>query len=99
MMSLPRFFLLAVLLSSFYLEESLSIRVLRNTLPIGESVGVGGAKLVNVSDNVVIQDISICIKFNLKVDGYESLLYSRALAKAFIWTTLNGSDGNIIALN
>ena len=62
--------------------QSLAIRVLRNTLEVGDFESIGGASLVNASDNVVTQDLTICIKFNVKVpfekyEKYKSGKFSR----------------------
>ena len=61
--------LLALLLSlvANFPSVSQAVKVLKNTLEIGDFESIGGATLVNVSDNVVVQDLTICIKFNVKV--------------------------------
>ena len=67
--------MLILLLSIILLFNSASgIKVLRNTLAIQEQDTVAGASLVNASDKVQTSDITICMKFNVKVRDSETSL-------------------------
>ena len=47
----------------------LGIKVLRNTLDIHVPKPVGGANLANGKDDVSVQDLTICLRFQLKTLG------------------------------
>ena len=51
-----------------FLSSAKGVRVLRNTIAVGDRVSIGGASLVNASKKVTTLDVTICFKLNAKVE-------------------------------
>ncbi len=62
-MVLPLF----ILLLATSVQKSRSVKVLRNTLSVSDPSHTGGiANLTNGANDVAVEDITICIRFNLE---------------------------------